>query len=140
MQQLNAKPPAGNGGGNNTAAEPAKKKGNVFLRLGKVWMPELIAALLVITLLVAEILILAHYDGKYLDRHWPHSWKINAVFAFITTFLEAACMFYVGAALGQLRWHWFKTKEHRLKWLDIMTNARAPTGALRFLMTKGMLR
>ena len=104
------------------------------------WKAELAAALVAILLLVCEIVILAHYDGKFLLLHWSHGWKINAVFAFITTFIEAALAFYVGAAIGQLRWHWYKKKEHRLVWLDIMTNARQPSGAMRLLFRRGSQR
>ena len=104
------------------------------------WKFELFAALLAIGLLVCEVVVLAHYDGKFLFEHWPHDWKINAVFAFLTTILEAAIMFYVGACIGQLRWYWFKKKQHRLDWLEIMTEARQPPGAMRLLVRKGMQR
>ena len=95
----------------------------------------MLAAVFVLLLLICEILILNFYDGKYLSKDiWPFNWKINAVFAFLTTFIEAAMMFYVGACIGQLRWQWSKKKEHRLRWLDVMSNAREPSGVCVFFV------
>ena len=97
------------------------------------WRWELFAAVLALGLLFCEIALLVHYDKKFPEQDWPHTWSINSVFAFLTTFLEVAVMFYVGACLGQLRWYWFKRSQHRLDWLEILTESRSPSGAMRML-------
>lgn len=129
-------PPHGRRGGRRRRRNGPRSLRHNFLD----WKFELIAGVLAVAILVCEIILLAHYDGKFLFLHWPHNWKINAVFAFLTTFLEAAIAFYVGACIGQLRWYWFKKKQHRLDWLEIMTEARQPPGAARLLARKGMQR
>lgn len=106
----------------------------------KSWQWELLAAFLATGVLLCEIIILVHYNNKFLFLHWSHTWSINSVFAFLTTILEASVMFYVAASMGQLRWHWYRTKQHRLDWLEIMTDASRPSGAMRLLFRKGMHR
>lgn len=122
----------------DTGIDPGKKKPRSFLEMFMPWKIELIAAAFALALLICETSILVHYDRKFLFEHWPHGWKINAVFAFLTTFLEAAVAFYVGACIGQLRWYWFKKKQHRLDWLEIMTEARQPPGAMQLIFRRGM--
>ena len=122
----------------STGVNLGKKKPRSLLEIFIPWKIEIIAAVFALALLICEIAILAHYDGKFLFEHWPHGWKINAVFAFLTTFLEAAVAFYVGACIGQLRWYWFKKKQHRLDWLEIMTEARQPPGAMQLIFRRGM--
>lgn len=124
-----------------TAAHPSAPHGKrAQLSIPKkflVWWPELVAAALAVALLVIEVVLLSHYDNKMLLIHWPHDWQINAVFAFLTALLEACLTFYVGACIGQLRWHWYRKKAHSLEWLDLMTEARQPSGATRLLLRKG---
>ena len=101
------------------------------------WKWEIVAAVLAIGILVCEIILLVHYDHKFLFIHWSHDWKINSVFAFLTTILEASITFFVAACIGQLRWHWYRKNQHRLDWLEIMTDAQRPSGAMRLLFRKG---
>ena len=95
------------------------------------------------------MILFAHYNNKFLFPHhydfaftatWPFQFKINAVFALLTAFMEASMSFYVAASIGQMRWHWYRRKAHRLDWLDIMTNARGAAGATRMLFKRGMQR
>lgn len=90
-------------------------------------------------LLIAEIILLAHYDKKLVSI-WPHDWKINSVFAFLTTLLEASMTFCVLACIGQLRWLWFEKKPDALMWMDRLTKMHSAPGAVMFLATKGSYR
>lgn len=112
-------------------------------------MGELIAVLVAIALLICEMVLFAHYDHKFLFPHhygleytatWPFKFKIKAVFALITAFLEASMSFYVVACIGQMRWHLYRRRAHRLEWLDITTNARGAAGATRLIFKRGMYR
>ncbi|KAK4984803.1 hypothetical protein LTR50_006373 [Elasticomyces elasticus] len=123
---------------NCSGQNPTKHHGHAS-RLLKVWLWEILAAILAVLLLVVEIILLAWYDGRNVDKVWNHKWKINSIFALLTTLLEATLSFFVGACIGQLRWHWFK-KSQRLEWLDVMTNARTPAGAARLIGTRGVHR
>jgi hypothetical protein len=115
----------------------------------KLWKGELAAALFAVLLMAVEIILFVHYDQKFLFTHhhnlsytatWPFHFHVNAVFALTNAFIDAALMFCIAACIGQLRWHWFKNRAHRMDWLDIMTNARGAPGAARMLFKKAMYR
>lgn len=63
-------PHEGNGGAPGMRRAPRSLR-DIFMP----WKFELIAALLAVTILVCEVIILAHYDGKFLIFHSPHDWK-----------------------------------------------------------------
>jgi hypothetical protein len=113
------------------------------------WKGELIAAVAALLLVAIEVILFAHYDDKFMfSNHfglnytatWPFSFKINALFAFLTSLIEAAVSFYLASCIGQLRWHFYMKKAHRMGWLDIMTDARGPPGALRLIFKRGTHR
>jgi hypothetical protein len=120
-----------------------------FWAVAMLWKGELIAALIAHLLVAIEVVLFAHYDNKFMfSNHfgldytatWPFSFKINALFAFLTSLIEATVSFYLASCIGQLRWHFYMQKAHRMGWLDIMTDARGPPGALRLILKRGMHR
>ena len=98
------------------------------------WILELFACLFAAIIVAIEVVLLSYYANESY-RTWNHEWAINSVFAFLTALLEAAVAFSVGSCLGQLRWLWFQKNDSSLKWMDRLTNAKSPPGALRFVFS-----
>ncbi|KAK4553177.1 hypothetical protein LTR86_009707 [Recurvomyces mirabilis] len=123
----------------NVPNDQAPKIRRGFFGLTYAWLYELIACSFSVLMVVIEIVLLAVYNNKSSDD-WTHTWSINSVFAFLTTLLEASIAFAVASCLGQLRWLWFQKGNQELRWMDKLTNARQPSGALTFVVSKGAWR
>jgi len=54
------------------------------------WKYEMLACLVAILMIIAEIASLAHYDHKPTWFWGAFGWKINSVFGLVTAVLEAA--------------------------------------------------
>ena len=120
-----------------TAQQPPRKRG--FLTITHAWLWELVACFFAIVIVIVEIVLLVVYNNT-LTSAWRHSWQLNSVFAFLTALLEAAVAFAVGNCLGQLRWLWFQKGNQELRWMDKLTNARAPSGALAYMFSGNPLK
>ncbi len=68
------------------------------------------------------------------------TFKINALFGLTNAFIDVGLTFCIASCIGQLRWHWFKAKGHRMDWPDIMSNARDAPGALKLFFKKSVLK
>jgi len=126
-------------GSSKIVDDQAPKIRRGFFGLVYAWLYESTACLFAVLMVIIEIVLLAVYNGKSTDD-WTHTWSINSVFAFLTTLLEAAIAFAVTSCLGQLRWLWFQNGNQELRWMDRLTNARQPSGALHFVVSKGAWR
>jgi hypothetical protein len=96
------------------------------------WIGEVFAGLVSLGSLVAIFVIYYEYNNKSLDS-WPYPWSINSVIGFVSTIIHLALLFQLGAAIGQLKWLWFKER-HTLLDIDNFDQAsRGPVGSVAFL-------
>lgn len=105
----------------------------------RLWVAELVSWTSSAVALVTMLGVLAVYDNEWIES-WPLSWKINSVVGTLNTLLRACVMIGVAAALGQLKWLWYRGQYRPLADFEAFdTASRSPVGAVRFLFTKGPL-
>ncbi|KAF2473179.1 uncharacterized protein BDR25DRAFT_129425 [Lindgomyces ingoldianus] len=98
----------------------------------KFWLWEMFACL--ISLGVAGVIYwqLKTLDGQ-LIWYWDYGWSPTSGLAFAVTITKASMMIPVASALGQLKWHWFRTSR-KLDGMEHFDEAsRGVLGSLRLL-------
>jgi hypothetical protein len=115
------------------------RKPQTILELLNTWKLELLACFLAIILLVAQFILLHYYDNQDVEI-WNHSWKLNSIFALLTTITETCVAFAIGACMGQLRWLWFQNGQKELRMMDTLTEAKSASGAAKLLISPQMWR
>ena len=115
--------------------EPTPSKSKNLLRQARThWWPwELLALFICLTSLMAIILILFSYEGRFLSD-LPHKVSINAIIAILSTAMKVALSVPVVEAISQAKWDWFHDQGRRLYDMEVYDQAsRGPWGALRML-------
>lgn len=109
------------------------------LRLGLIWLPEILASVLSAGILVAMALALAHYNGRALnDIDLPVGLTLNGLIAILSTLARVCIMVPTASVLSQEAWLWFSDPKQPRRLRDLEKSegaARGVLGSLVFLLT-----
>lgn len=98
------------------------------------WALEILTVIVAVILLLAIVILLNHYDGRYMPE-WPFDINLNSAIAFLSTFLRAAIVAAVAEIIGQIKWTWFTERTRPLHHLqDFDAASRSIIGSIRLVM------
>lgn len=75
----------------------------------KLWLWELTSMALSALCLCFIALLLGFYNNRALPKQWPLGFTLNTYIAIFSAFFKYTVAVPVDAAMGQLKWIWFRT-------------------------------
>ncbi|KAE8349839.1 hypothetical protein BDV28DRAFT_52780 [Aspergillus coremiiformis] len=99
------------------------------------WSWEILSVIFSILCFIAILVILFIYDGRA-SPALPHGIRLNTVVSVLATGSKSVLIFIVSAAIGQLKWIWFR-KRNQLFDIQLFDDAsRGPWGSLILLFKR----
>ena len=99
------------------------------------WLPEILASILSVGILISLVGLLRHYHGRHLeDLNLPSSLTLNGLVAILPTLNRVVLMVPIASATSQEAWLWFskapKGPNQRSELRDLERSDSASRGAL----------
>lgn len=99
----------------------------------------MLSCLLALGALVGIFVVLKRFDGRAL-KDWPYSITINTLLSVLVTVIKAAIVVPLAEGISQLKWTWYKKRDHALGDVALYDVAsRGIFGALKFVLSKNPL-
>lgn len=104
------------------------------------WMFELLACLVSLSCFAALVGVLVRSNDREQTKWFYGRLTLNGLLALLSTFMRASMMVSVAAALSQLKWNWFITKDNtarNLRDFGVFDQAsRGPWGSVILLFSR----
>lgn len=108
-------------------------------RLVLAWLPEIIASVFSVGILVGLSMVLGHYNGSALNEiDLPNGLTLNGLVSILSTLARICVMVPTASVLSQEAWLWFSNPKQPRRLRDLVRSEAATRGALgslTFLLT-----
>ncbi|KAK8053984.1 hypothetical protein PG996_013285 [Apiospora saccharicola] len=114
---------------------PPKRGSKRFRRWTKdTWATEILAMATSVACTVATCVILMTFNNNRVPD-LPNAVNLNAIVSTLSIVSSSLMMYAVSAAIGQVKWNWFRAQRQPLHHLELLNEAsRGPLGSLGILL------
>lgn len=99
------------------------------------WTCETLSIVFSMACVGAVAVVVGLYDGEPIPQ-FPSGITLNTIISILSTAARSALVYVLSATVGQLKWHWFSRKGHRLRDMQALDDAsRGPLGSIVVLFS-----